>query len=138
MKQTLLIPCGAAAGGIIGYFVFFWIAAQGFYGLALPGGMIGLGAGIGKNRSILVAVCSGLAATALGLFTEWRYAPFVDDDSLGYFVRHFYELKPITLVMILFGGLIGFWVPFRRRETGDLPDRRHRETPQIPANKHYL
>ncbi len=121
MKQTLLILCGAVAGGVIGYFVFFWIAAQGFYGLALPGGMIGLGAGIGKNRSILIAVFCGLAATALGLFTEWRYAPFITDESLGYFVRHFYELSPITLIMILFGGLVGFWVPFRRRESRVVP-----------------
>jgi hypothetical protein len=70
MKQILLVVCGAVAGGMIGYFVFFWIAAHGFYGLALPGGLLGLGAGIGKNRSIFVAVLCGLAATALGLFSE--------------------------------------------------------------------
>jgi hypothetical protein len=114
MKQTFLITCGALVGGILGFLAFSWIASQGFYALALPGGLLGLGAGIGKARNILVAVICGLAATALGMFTEWWYAPFVNDESLGYFLAHAFQLKPITLVMILAGGLIGFWVPFRR------------------------
>lgn len=114
MKHTLLVLCGALVGGTLGYLAFFWVAAQGFYALALPGGLLGLGAGVQKNRSILVAIGCGLAATALGLFTEWRYAPFLDDDSLGYFLGHVGELKPVTLVMILVGGLVGFWVPYRR------------------------
>ena len=116
MKHVFLVLCGALAGGILGYFVFFWIARQGFYTLALPGALLGLGAGIAKNRYILVAVACGLAATALGLFTEWRYAPFIKDESLGYFFAHVHELKPITLLMVLVGGLIGFWVPYRRVE----------------------
>jgi hypothetical protein len=115
MKKLSLVLCGALAGGFLGYVGFFWIAAQGFYALALPGGLLGVGAGIAKNRSFLVAVSCGLAATALGVFTEWRYAPFIDDDSFAYFLAHFYQLKPITIVMILVGGLIGFWVPYRRK-----------------------
>jgi hypothetical protein len=115
MKHRFLVLCGALGGGTLGYFAFFWIATQGFYALALPGALLGLGAGILTNRSILVAVGCGLAATALGLFTEWRFAPFRDDDSLGYFLMHVSALKPITVVMILVGGLIGFWVPYRRR-----------------------
>ena len=115
MKQTALTLCGATAGGILGYFVFSWLASQGFYALALPGGLLGLGAGIGKTRSVLLAVICGLAATALGLFTEWRFEPFIKDDSLGYFIAHVFQLTPVTLALILVGGLIGFWIPFRRR-----------------------
>ena len=37
---------GAAAGGVLGYFAFFWIARQGFYALALPGLALGLGCGL--------------------------------------------------------------------------------------------
>src|SRR5262249_34107067 len=55
-------------------------------------------------------------AIALGLFTEYRFAPFADDDSLGYFLAHVLDLRPLTLLMIGLGGLIGFWVPFRRRK----------------------
>src|SRR5947209_15406729 len=98
MRQSFLALSGALAGGIAGYFLFFWLTSRGFYGLALPGGLLGLGAGIVKNRSIYVAVICGLAAVALGLFTEWRYAPFITDGGLGYFLAHFYQLSLITLV----------------------------------------
>jgi len=116
MKQLLLVVAGAVAGGILGYSAFFWIAGQGFYGLVLPGGLLGLGAGIGKNRWVSLAVVCSVAALALGLFTEWRFAPFKKDQSLGYFMLHFYELQGLTLIMIALGGAIGFWVPFRRIE----------------------
>jgi hypothetical protein len=116
MKDNLLALAGEAAGGAFGYFGFFWIAEQGFYALVLPGGLLGLGAGVFKNRSVGVAVVCGLAAIALGLFTEYRFAPCEDDDSLVYFLAHIPDLEPITLIMIAVGGLIGFWVPFQRTE----------------------
>lgn len=116
MKRTFLSFCGALAGGILGYFAFFWIARQGFYALILPGALLGLGAGIATNRSVLLAVACCLAALALGLFTEWRFAPFVKDNSFSYFLMHASDLKPLTLLMIGVGGLIGFWVPYRRLE----------------------
>ena len=34
--SNLLGAIGAAIGGVLGYFVFFWIAGQGFYALILP------------------------------------------------------------------------------------------------------
>ena len=62
---------------------------------------------------------SGVLALALGVFTEWRFAPFAADDTLAYFLLHVHQLKPITLIMIVAGALIGFWIPFRRsQETG--------------------
>jgi hypothetical protein len=116
MRNNVLALGGALAGGAVGYFVFFWLAAQGFYGLALPGGLLGLGAGLVRNRSLGVAVMCGVLATALGLVAEYRYAPFIADGSFGYFLAHVPDLQPVTLVMIGLGGLIGFWVPYRRRE----------------------
>ncbi len=115
----IMLPLlGAAAGGLLGYLAFFWIAKQGFYGLILPGGLLGVGAGAFKNRSIAVSVICGLSAIALGLFAEWRFAPFVKDASLGYFLSHAPDLKPVTLMMIAAGGIIGFWIPFRKRVVG--------------------
>lgn len=116
MKQLILVLCGALAGGVLGYFAFFWMATQGFYALALAGGLLGLGAGVVKNRSILVAISCALAATGLGLVAEWRYAPFIQNDGLAYFLTHVHQLNPVTLVMILVGGLVAFWVPYRRME----------------------
>ncbi len=121
MKQTLLVLIGAAVGGALGYFAFFWIIQQGYYALVLPGGLLGLGAGIGKCRHVLLAVFCGLCALALGLFTQWCYAPFLADESLGYFLAHIPDLKPLTLIMIALGGLVGFWIPFGRIERGPRP-----------------
>lgn len=113
-KSDVLVLLGAVIGGGLGYIVFFAFARRGLYGLALPGGLLGLGAGIFKTRSKAVPVVCGLMALSLGLFTEWRFAPFVVDGGLGYFVLHVHQLSPLTLIMIGAGTLIGFWVPFRR------------------------
>ena len=103
---------GAAVGGVIGYFVFFWVATTGFYGLAIPGGLLGIGAAIVKTKSIPLAIVCGLAALTLGFYTEWKFAPFTDDASLGYFIAHVYQLRPITLIMIAVGAAVGFYGPF--------------------------
>jgi hypothetical protein len=113
MKQIFLVLGGAAVGGTLGYFAFFWFADQGFYGLVVPGGLLGLGAGFGRARSVPLAVACGIAALLLGLYAEWKFAPFNADDSLGYFVTHIHKLKPLTLLMAGLGGFIGFWIPFR-------------------------
>ena len=119
MKQALLTLGGAIAGGVLGYFAFFWLARQGFYALALPGGLLGLGAGLGKNRSVALAVLCGLAAVGLGLFTDWHFFPFAKDESLQFYLLHIHDLSPVTLLMIAAGGAIGFYVPFRRIEPHD-------------------
>src|SRR5262249_37498531 len=95
---------------------FFWIADQGYYAMILPGGLLGLGAGIVRNRSVLIAIVCGLLAIALGVFTEYRFAPFVADDSLPYFISHLFDLKPVTLLMIAPVGLSGLGVPCRGKE----------------------
>jgi hypothetical protein len=116
MKQNSMVLLGAAVGGLLGYAAFFWLARQGLYGLILPGGLLGLGAGVFKTRSAAIAVACGVLALGLGLFTEWRFAPFVANDGLGYFLANVHQLKPVTLIMIAVGALIGFWVPYRRRQ----------------------
>jgi hypothetical protein len=115
MKHNLLALGGALVGGVLGYFAFFWIVRQGLYGLILPGALVGLGAGIVANRSVWVAVVCGLMAIGVGLFTEYRFAPFVDDESFSFFLANVQHKQPVTLLMICVGGFIGFWIPFQRR-----------------------
>ena len=71
-----------------------------------------------RTRSVAVAVVSALLAVMAGLLAEYRFAPFEADNSLAYFFRHVTDLRPMTLVLIGLGGMIGFWVPFRRRLRG--------------------
>lgn len=112
-KGRLAILCGIA-GGFVGYGAFFFLAQRGYYGMILPGGMLGIGAGMVRSRSIGVPVLCGVLALLLGFVTEFRYAPFTVNPSLGYFVTHLHDLPSVTLGMIGLGGVIGFWVPFRR------------------------
>jgi hypothetical protein len=121
MKSNLLSLAGAVAGGALGYFAFFWLVSQGYYGLVLPGGLLGMGAGMVRNKSVVVAILCGLMATALGVYTEWRYFPFKEDPSLKFFLTHLNDLKPLTLVMMGLGGFIGFWIPFRNKSRATLP-----------------
>jgi hypothetical protein len=112
---TLLLGLvGAIVGGAIGYFAFFWISQQGFYALVLPGGLLGLGAGsFARARSIPLAVICCIAALGLGLYTEWRFAPFVVDGSFTYLVTHALDLKPITLIMLGLGTFLGYRLALR-------------------------
>ncbi len=116
MKQFLLVVAGAVAGGALGYFAFGWLLAQGYYGLVLPGGLLGIGAGIGRNRWLSLAIVCGVAALVLGLFTQWHFFFLDGQSSLGYFVTHLHHLSLTTLLMLAVGTAIGFWVPFRRIE----------------------
>ena len=121
MKQVALVLGGAVLGGLVGHFAFGWLVNQGFYGLVLPGGLVGLGAGLSSCRSRWPSVVCGVMALVLGLVTEWRFFPFNADDSFSYFVGHLHQLKPITLLMLAAGTAIGFWVPFRRVEDTSPP-----------------
>ncbi|MGE5194119.1 MAG: hypothetical protein ACM3U2_16610 [Deltaproteobacteria bacterium] len=116
MKSTLLAIVGAVVGGALGHIAFSWLVTKGFYGMILPGGLLGIGAGIGKVQSKWLALTFGLAALCLGLFTEWRYFPSPKDESLGHFLRHVTDRGTVTLLMIAAGGVLGFWVPYRRAE----------------------
>jgi len=105
---------GAAIGGAIGYFAFHWITRQGFYGLVLPGAFLGIGARLcARDGSTPLAIVCAVTSFLLGLFAEWRFAPFVADRSLAYFITHIHQLRPITLIMIAVGAGLSFWLSFR-------------------------
>ena len=114
LKNDGLVLLGAVIGGLLGYVVFKWLLGQGFYGLMLPGGLLGMGAGVFKTPTKAISVVCGVMALFLGLVTEWSSSPFIADESLGYFIAHVHELQPATMIMIAIGAAIGFWIPFRR------------------------
>lgn len=126
----LLGLVGGAAGGILGYFLFFLIARQGFYAIALPGALVGLGCGAMSGRSSTVlGIVSAVAGLLLGIVTEWRFAPFIADKSLLYFVKHLHTLPSVTQILILAGVFLAFW--FGRGRRGGVWLRK-RKTTQPP------
>lgn len=121
-KNNGLVLLGAVLGGFAGFVSFKWLLTQGLYGLLLPGGMLGMGAGLFRTPSKVIAVLCGALALFVGLFAEWNVSPFLKDASLPYFLSHFYDLPPFTLLMIALGAAIGFWIPFRRGQEATLSD----------------
>jgi hypothetical protein len=116
-NDLLAIAVGVAAG-VVGYLGFWWLAGRGYYGLILPGGLVGIGAGFVLHRSKFVAVVCGILGLVAGVLTEYRYAPFIADGSLSYFLRHVTDLRQVTLIMIAAGAVIGFWGPLKSRVRG--------------------
>lgn len=56
----------------------------------------------------------GLAGLALGLFTEWSFFPFVDDQGQpqgpGFFLKNVTSLNGVTLLMIAAGAFFAYWM----------------------------
>jgi hypothetical protein len=81
--------------------------------MILPSAAVGLGGGILlRGKSNLFGALCGVSGLCLGLFTEWKFAPFFDDPSFAYFITHLHKLDTcaVTLIMIVAGGLIAFWM----------------------------
>jgi MFS family permease len=107
----LLGLVGAIIGGVIGFYTFAWLEDKGFYGLAIPGAFLGLGCGLlSQHNSITRGVLCGAGALGLSLFTEWKFHPFLVDNSFSYMVSHISEMRSVTLLMIVLGTVIAFWV----------------------------
>lgn len=106
-----LALAGAAAGGALGYALFLVLARQGLYALVLPGALAGAGGGLmlGRRSAAFGAVC-GLLALGVGIFTEWRFAPFIKDPGFLYFLGHLHLLRRVTQLLILVGAALGFWL----------------------------
>ena len=119
-KTIAFALLGAAAGGCVGYFAFFWIAGQGFYAIMLPPALLGLGAGYFMSaRSQPLAIGCAMAGLALGLFTEWKFAPFIADNSLGYFITHLHELRQVTLGLLALGTFLSYRLALGRDRASD-------------------
>ena len=100
---------GVALGAVVGYFVYEWILRQGFYALVIPGAMIGWGAGFFlRTRRPEIGVLAAVVAFVVSILSEWATQPFIDDESLGYFLTHLHQLQPITWIMIALGTYIAF------------------------------
>jgi hypothetical protein len=81
----------------------------------IPGGLVGAGGGLlVKDKSMARAAVCGLIGLAAGIFSEWRFAPFIADGSFAYFLTHLHQLRPMTMLMIAGGAALGFWLALGR------------------------
>lgn len=121
----LLGLLGAAGGGVVGFVVFVWLGRQGYYVLALPGIGLGLGAGLMARRHArgLSMVC-GVAGALLALVADWCVAPFVVDESFGYFCTHLHEVHSIGLLAIALSGVAAYWLSEGRAAPAPPPAQR--------------
>ncbi|MHC5538041.1 hypothetical protein ACYOEI_07385 [Singulisphaera rosea] len=102
---------GAVVGGVLGYKIFVWLADHQYYGLMIPGALLGLGCNVlSLHASRARGIACGIAAAVLSFYCEWVVAPFKIDDTFGYLVSHAYNLSPVTLVMIAAGTGFAFWL----------------------------
>lgn len=100
---------GAAIGGVVGYFVLFWMLKKGYYALVLPPSLMGLAAGVcARGRSMLLAIVCCIAGLSLALFIEWKLRAFEADRSLLYFLAHVHRVNQVELIMLIVGPIIGF------------------------------
>ncbi|MDG3004501.1 hypothetical protein [Paludisphaera mucosa] len=111
IAEDLAGALGALLGATLGYYTFQWLYQRGFYGMMIPGALLGLGCGLAARRpSQARGVACGVAALALGLFVEWKFFPFNADPSFRYFLAHVAELKGVTILMIAAGAGFGYWL----------------------------
>lgn len=108
--KYLLAAAGAVGGAVLGCLAFYFLLTLGFYGMVLPGALIGLGCGAqSAARSNAVGVAAALLALIVSLLTEWHFFPFLADNSLSYFLAHLGDLKTMTMLTIAAGVFAGFW-----------------------------
>jgi hypothetical protein len=108
--SNLLGLFGAILGGALGWLAVGYLVGQGFYGMILPGGLLGIGCGVlAQHRSTARGIACGLAGLLLSLYTEWHYFPFAKDGSLSFFVSHLQWLPPWKWAMHGVGAVLAFW-----------------------------
>ena len=99
---------GAIAGAALGFWSVGVLGRQGFHAIVLPAGLPGIvGGAIARQRSVTWSIVYGAVGLAAALITEWRYRPFIADQSFGYFVRHVGDVTPIVLGVIVIGAIVG-------------------------------
>jgi hypothetical protein len=109
--STLRGVLGGAVGAFVGYVAFRWLWRHGFYGLMLPGALLGFGCGsLAQHPSALRGVFCALAAAAVGMYAEWTVSWFVPNDGFFYMAQHFLEKETVTIIMYVGGILLAFWL----------------------------
>jgi hypothetical protein len=120
--RWLLGLAGAAGGGVLGFFIFVWLANQGLIAVLLPGAALGIGGAVlMRKRSLAFGVVCAVFAMLLGFFSYWwiRLPLMEEESSFFYLLTHPNHLPSIILLMIGLGGLCAFWFGLGQEIKGD-------------------
>jgi len=124
--DMLLGLVGGIVGAVLGYFLVFVIARQGFYAIALPGALLGLGCGaLSGRKSAALGIICGVFGLAVGIYTQWRFAPFIKDESLSFYLAHLLDVNRVTQILILLGAILAFWFGMGREGGAWIRKRRN-------------
>lgn len=116
---------GLAAGAIAGFYLFQWLAQQGFYALAIYGALMGLTCSFASRiYAPALAVICGVTAAGVLFVAEWKVLPFAADDSFAYFISHFHRKSIVQLAMFALGVVFAAWFGLGRA---------HPPNPSAPA-----
>ncbi len=115
-REMALSLGGVLTGAAVGIVIFFLLAKTGLILLVLPGALTGFGRGLMSSRpSWLMALVSGIAGLAAGIFGLWLILPLEADTGLLYFVTHIYHVTPVMLGMLAAGALAAAWLGYGRQ-----------------------
>jgi hypothetical protein len=115
--SDLLGLVGAVLGGLVGFYTFGWLKGNGYYGMMIPGALLGLGCSLGaRHRSTFRGILCGLAALLLSLYAEWWFMDASTSTFMSFLTR-VKDLESVTLMMIGVGTLIAFWLGKDSRES---------------------
>ncbi len=104
---------GGIVGGLAGYLVFRLLSSRGMFGYAIPGALVGLGAGLAAGgRSQSLGILCAIAGLGLTIVAEWASAPFEADRSLSYFVTHLPQLDNLSVKLTIsaVGAGLAYWL----------------------------
>ena len=122
---------GAFIGAALGYSLVFIIARQGFYAIVLPGALLGLGCGaLSGRRSVVLGIVCGVLSLAVSVYTQWRLAPFIKDESFSFYLAHLLDVNRLTQILILIGTAFAFWFGMGREGGAWIRKRRTEATKQ--------
>lgn len=102
---------GCLIGAGLAWFPALWIMHKGVLGAFLIGAAAGIlgRCALGRRHGGLAYFSAGLAF-ALATICHWHLAPFVPDESLGYFIRHMSDLGWKTWVDLIFGSCLAYYI----------------------------
>jgi hypothetical protein len=116
LVSHLLGFVGAVLGAALGFYIVGWLAGHAFYGMMIPGALLGGGCGLlARHPSEARGIVCGICALVFALFNEWWYFPFLGKpgeghETLAYFASHLTNLTTLTWFMVAFGALIAYWL----------------------------